>query len=679
MLPEIGNLFIHLALILELLCFFILLVDNRLYRLVGYLSYFYSILAFASFAILAYSYYASDFSMLSVVTSSQINNPIMYKIAASWSTHEGSMLLWNCYMVLFTSLMILISPSSSLVTRYSVLIQTFLNILFAAFTVFNSNPFVRIFPAPYEGIGFNPILQDIALLIHPPILYLGYISTSVLYSITVAACFARNQLQHWYYLIKPWIYFAWSFLTAGIALGSWWAYREIGWGGFWFWDPVENASLMPWLAITALLHLIPIVKRKIGVWLLVAMSIAFFSFVLTVVGTIIVRSGLITSVHSFATDANRGLAILAGLVIILLLAGVALVFAYKTIMQNKIHNKLANKKQSSSQQNKFETKTDLINQKQHIFLITINTIIIGCVLVIVLLGTLFPLAAKLILGLEITTDPQYFNALLGPFGVGIVVCCIIVIVCFDRNSGTKNNSYIMVLPHCFIAIVGIVAVINYGEQIMPNINKISLTNCVALLGFGSSIMLYTITLQMISRLILSKLWRNSGKFLYIWGHLAVATVIAGISLCSYLGYEKQKVLYPVLTREKNQVKNNNFIRLNQYNITLHDIGYYTEPNYTAKVMHLKLTDSNNPNSVSSLYPELRSYSVEKKNTVETAIFSTPLYDIYIGVNQTDFSDDVIISAYYRPGINLIWLGACLMFLCGIYRTFENMLMLLAES
>lgn len=266
-------------------------------------------------AVLVHAYVVSDFSVLNVVENSHSQKPLLYKITGVWGNHEGSMLLWVFILTFFSALVAAFSGNLPETLRANVLaVQGWIGVAFLAFIIFTSNPFTRIFPAPMEGGDLNPILQDIGLAIHPPLLYLGYVGFSVCFSFAVAALIEGRLDAAWARWVRPWALVAWMFLTGGIAMGSYWAYYELGWGGWWFWDPVENASFMPWLVGTALLHSALVMEKRsaLKIW---TVLLAILTFSLSLLGTFLVRSGVLTSVHSFATDPGRGLFILAILAI----------------------------------------------------------------------------------------------------------------------------------------------------------------------------------------------------------------------------------------------------------------------------------------------------------------------------------------------------------------------------
>ena len=350
-----------------------------------------SLLVFVSFGCLLYGFITSDFSLSLVAQHSHTAKPFIYKLSGTWGNHEGSLLLWIVILVLFGGLFAL--TSRHIAPRLSLLalsVQGLVTSSFLAFSLFTSNPFARLEEAPLEGRGLNPVLQDIGLALHPPMLYLGYVGLSMAFSLAVAGLMIGRIESNWARIVRPWVLSAWSALTCGIALGSWWAYYELGWGGWWFWDPVENASLMPWLAATALMHSVIVVEKReqLKSW---TVLLAIMAFSLSLVGTFIVRSGLLTSVHSFASDPTRGVFIL---VILLIAIGIPLVlFAWRG-------------PQLSS-----PSDADLVSRDTALIF---NNIILVIATAIVLIGTFYPLALELFYGQRITVGPPYFDMTFNP-------------------------------------------------------------------------------------------------------------------------------------------------------------------------------------------------------------------------------------------------------------------------
>ena len=352
-----------------------------------------TLMVLISFFSLIYAFIVSDFSNETVYNNSHTTKPLFYKISGSWGNHEGSLLLWLLVLTIF--IFIFFISSKKLLNKYrilTVLFQELIIIGFLLFILFTSNPFLYLFPIPKQGTGLNPILQDPALAIHPPILYLGYVGTSIIFSSSLAALVCGMVNKIWAKHIKKWIIISWIFLTIGILLGSIWAYYELGWGGFWFWDPVENVSLMPWFCLTALLHTIIVLeKRDIYQSWTIILSIATFS--LSLGGTFLVRSGILNSIHTFANDPSRGIFILCFLFVLILLAIIIFFIFQKKITKNS-------------------TKPILISKETAIIL---NNWFMMFFLSVVLIGTVYPIFLEVISGSKISVGPPFYQKLIVPF------------------------------------------------------------------------------------------------------------------------------------------------------------------------------------------------------------------------------------------------------------------------
>ena len=355
------------------------------------LSFFsYSLIVF-SFLILVINYIYSDFSVLNVYNNSHTNKPLLYKITGTWGNHEGSLLMWLAILSIYgLTLLYFIKNLPKNFAFKIMLVLALINLGFIGFTIFTSNPFIRTFPVPVDGLGLNPVLQDPGLAFHPPLLYLGYVGLTIPFSFSIAALLQGEVSGDWARSVKPWILISWIFLTLGITLGSWWAYYELGWGGWWFWDPVENISLLPWLLTTALLHSVKVTEKRDSLksWTIL---LSILSFSLTLLGTFIVRSGLLTSVHAFASDPARGVFILIFLVIVT--SGSLLLYAIKL---------------------------DKIENKKNIYIISreggllLNNIFLCASAATILLGTMWPLVIEVISGQDISVGAPYFKIVFLP-------------------------------------------------------------------------------------------------------------------------------------------------------------------------------------------------------------------------------------------------------------------------
>jgi cytochrome c-type biogenesis protein CcmF len=415
------------------------------------------ILLVIAFLSLVYSFVISDFSVSNVYLNSHQLKPFIYKISAVWGNHEGSMLLLLLIISGYSLIFAYLGKIDSQRKIITLACQSFISFGIIAFVVFTSNPFLRIIPAPLSGLGLNPILQDIGLAMHPPMLYTGYIGFSLIFSIAIASLLTEKIDQEFTRAIKPWLMFSWSFLTLGIGLGSWWAYRELGWGGYWFWDAVENVSLMPWLCATALFHSVMILERSdtLKIW---TSFLAILSFVLCLLGIFLVRSGIITSVHAFANDPKRGIFIVFLLLVIG--GGGFLIFFIKSL---RIKNN--------------ESDFALFSKAG---LVLINNFILCLILFIVVLGTIYPLFAELFFSASISVGPSYYKKLISPLAIILLVLMIFVPYLKPSNSGfAKKNLKINFSPMffghlgIFIVILGIslVALFSSSKEVNLKVDQ----------------------------------------------------------------------------------------------------------------------------------------------------------------------------------------------------------------
>ena len=436
MISNIGFTALLLVLTISLLQPFVVLKNNLQFLKVSSAINF--ILSAIAFLCLVYCHIISDFSILNVYQNSHTLKPLIYKISGTWGNHEGSMLLLLCILNFYNVAFAFLSKieakdnnnqkaiTQSITQSITLAVQSIIIFGFSAFIAFTSNPFLKIFPIPEEGLGLNPILQDIGLAMHPPMLYTGYIGFSLIFSIAIAALLTEKVDREFASKMKPWLMFSWSFLTLGIGLGSWWAYRELGWGGFWFWDPVENVSLMPWLCATALVHSITMLEKNnnFKIW---SCFLAILTFVFCLLGIFLVRSGIITSVHSFANDPKRGIFII---ILLFLIGGSGfLIFFFKSLKLKITQNNFS------------------LNSKSGMILI--NNFLLCLALFIIALGTLYPLILQLFFDTSISIGAGYYNKLFSP--IAITLLCLMILVPSVRLN--KFSSPSMLLAHIGIFIV----------------------------------------------------------------------------------------------------------------------------------------------------------------------------------------------------------------------------------
>ena len=434
MIVEFGHFFLALALSIFLIQFIIPSLGVKfnsvnMMRIAPFSAYFGFILVFLSFLSLVWAYVTSDFSVSLVINNSHSLKPLIYKISGVWGNHEGSLLLWILILAFYSAAIAYLGKRLPLkLTALVLASQGLISVAFTSFLLFTSNPFIRVFYPSEEGNGFNPILQDFGLAIHPPFLYLGYVGLSVSFSFAVAALFLGKVDTIWVKWVRPWTLIAWIFLTSGIALGSWWAYRELGWGGWWFWDPVENASFMPWLAATALLHSSIVAEKRdtLKAWTIL-LAIVAFSF--SLLGTFIVRSGVLVSVHAFASDPSRGIYIL--LLLCFFTGGALFLFAKKS---------------------PYLRSGSLFQPISREGALIINNIIFSSAAATVLIGTLYPLFVDAISNTKVSVGPPYFEAVFIPLMIpALLICAFSPMISWKRS--VLSNLYERIIAIFIISIL----------------------------------------------------------------------------------------------------------------------------------------------------------------------------------------------------------------------------------
>lgn len=612
-----GNLLLHLAAIAYCIAFFAIILSlvsknySHILQSVGVCTSFVGCsMLTISFLLLIYAYIISDMSLLNVAMHSNSVMPIHYRIAAVWGNHEGSMLLLVAYFAIFSAIFYKLNYKSKVVLR-SVVVQFLCIILFVIFIIQTSNPFIKVFPLPQIGLGLNPVLQDFGLIIHPPILYLGHAACFVIYSIGITAYKSNLKVQE----IKPWVLFGLSLLTLGIGLGSWWAYKEIGWGGFWFWDPVENISLLPWLALCALLHSCIANERK-GQLYNMTLFLSVFCFITVLFGIFIVRSGLLKSVHSFAEDAERGVLLLY---IFLLLSAIGLLSVGYGIKH----------KQSNS-----NTITNLITFNNWSFL--------GCV-IIICLSIFYSLFYQFLYNTTINIGVNYFNVTFNTCIVFSATLCLI-------TMSMLNRKYQFYIPQ-IITLLAIIGIFIY----LPSFSKktISYTDILAL--FGIICGFYTLA---ISTFIAIK--NRKSNIYMLLSHAAFGLGVVAISISSLLSFDDQSFM------QINDTK-----KFLDFQIKLLDIQHNQTTNYLTKTAIVEVSNTSK-NYV--LKPELRIFPIEKQMTAEPAISRGFLYDLHININQIK-TDGYLLSFYYRPTINWLWISILMIALLVMIRAIQEFIVL----
>ena len=587
-----------------------------------------AVLVLAAFAALVFSFVRSDFSLALVAAHSHSAKPLIYKISGSWGNHEGSLLLWCLILALFGAIMAKGQPAAQrvqarLLQARAVAVQGMIQAAFLAFSLFTSNPFLRLAAPPLEGRGLNPVLQDPGLALHPPMLYLGYVGLSASFAFAVAGLIGGRIDRAWAAAMRPYVTVAWAALTCGIALGSWWAYYELGWGGWWFWDPVENASLMPWLAATALLHSVRVAEQReqLKSW---TVLLAILGFSLSLLGTFIVRSGLLTSVHSFASDPARGL-------FILLLLGLAtglplLLFAWRGPQ--------------------LAARADFPPMSREGALI-LNNILLVSASIIVLVGTFYPLALELVTGARITVGPPYFAASFTPVMALLVAAMGIGPLLVWRGGWRPQAGRVLLLA-------GALALAGTGLFLLQNGSQISpagLAGLALMLWLGGSI-LADIGLR----------WRAGSwpkgrarrALLGMWlAHFGMVVFMAGALGEGLVGSEK---IARLQAGDTVQLAG----RLWQFDGVTQTNG----PNWTARSAQLSVQASE-AGPARQMIPQIRFYPASRQSTTEAAIHSSLSGDDYAVLGEGSEERGYILRLYRKPLVGWIWLGSLLMALGGL--------------
>ena len=608
-----GNIFLWLSLFFAISQFFVSRKNKEL-KLISISVSGLLTSSLMSFFLLIYLHLISDFSVLNVYQNSHTTKPLLYKISGVWGNHEGSMLLWILVLTIFNYFIFkLYNKKNSIFVLKTLETQGLITIGFLLFTILTSNPFEKIIHEQTEGLGFNPILQDPALAVHPPLLYIGYVGFSAAFSMSVATLsFDNKEKIPWYNYMKPFVVSAWTFLTIGIALGSVWAYYELGWGGWWFWDPVENASFMPWLLGTALLHsLIIVEKRKsLQTWVLL---LAILTFLLSVVGTFLVRSGILTSVHTFALDPSRGLYIL---LFISLIGGYSLVlFGLKS------------KKYFNNSFFSFFSKEGSI---------LVNNILMVVVCATVFLGTIYPLIVEAFTNNKISVGEPYYNSTVIPIMIpAILVMGIGPLLAWGKEN--KLRIFKKIFPSILLTLIMTIFIFSIYKSI-------------SFMGIIGIILSFWI----ISNNLIMLLKKNQKYHIgMIIAHFGIGLLILGITGSSIWQEEK-------ITR----MKLNEVVKIEKYNIIFEKIEEIKGPNYVAIRGNFLVYDVNK-NIVTKLIPENRFYPIENNFTTEASIHTNLFRDLYIVLGDGNLNDGWVVRLYHNPLVIWIWIGAIIIFLGGI--------------
>ncbi|MCW5748832.1 MAG: heme lyase CcmF/NrfE family subunit [Alphaproteobacteria bacterium] len=587
------------------------------------------VLVGVAFVALVHAYVTSDFSVANVVRNSHTTKPLLYKITGTWGNHEGSMLLWALILSLFGAGVAAFGGNLPATLRARVLgIQGLIGLGFLAFILFTSNPFERLDPAPADGNDLNPLLQDPGLAFHPPLLYLGYVGFSVTFSFAIAALIEGRVDAAWARWVRPWTLASWCFLTLGIALGSWWAYYELGWGGFWFWDPVENASFMPWLLGTALLHSAIVTEKRDALksWTLL---LAVLAFSLSLLGTFLVRSGVLTSVHAFAQDPARGLFILAFLIIVT--GGGLTLYAWRA-------PRLA--------------AGGLFAPVSREGGLVFNNLLLATLTLTVFLGTLYPLALDAVGGGKVSVGPPFYAATFIPLALPLLAA-----VPIGPFLAWKRGDLPAALKQ--LRAVGAVAVLAGIITLFIAHRSTVLAAC----GVAVATWLILGALRELARRIqlfgvplADSLRRLKGLPRAAIGmtiaHAALGLSVLGITGVSVWQTETIVVMKPGVP-----------VMHAGYEVTLEGTTDVSGPNYVAE--RGRLVYRRGGDIVTVLEPERRLYKVQRRATTEAAIRTTVLADLYATLGEADGKGGWTVRLYHNPLAPWIWLGAALAALGGV--------------
>jgi len=572
-----------------------------------------------AYAALTHAFIVHDFSVLYVSQHSNLVQPLMYRISGVWGSHEGSLLLWSLILSVWTIAVAVYSRNLPEILMARVLaVMAMISTGFLAFMLFTSNPFERIFPVPLDGSELNPLLQDPGLIIHPPMLYMGYVGFSVAFAFAVAALLGGKLDATWARWSRPWTTIAWSFLTFGIALGSWWAYNELGWGGWWFWDPVENASFMPWLVGTALIHSLASTEKR-GVFKSWTVLLAILAFSLSLLGTFIVRSGVLVSVHAFATDPARGVFILAFL--ILVIGGSLGLYAWRSATVVS-HGRFA----------WFSRETALL----------LNNIIFLTAATAVFVGTMYPLVVDAFGVGKISVGRPYFDTMFAM--VAIPLLLLLGVGPAMRWKGDKIERVSKVLIGFFIAslVIGLLLPFLIEDEL----------NVTTGLGFAGALWVALTTLKDVFERITKKLRLSLSYLGMVLAHLGVAVFVVGVT--AVMTYEEEKDLRMVPGSSYN---------ISGYDFRFKGVRKVEGPNYTADEAMIEVW--NGEDFSGELLPQKRVYSGKGNPMTDASIDKTFTRDLYAALGEELEGGAWSMRVYYKPLIRWIWLGCIMMTIGGV--------------
>ncbi|MGC2079002.1 MAG: heme lyase CcmF/NrfE family subunit [Xanthobacteraceae bacterium] len=634
MIPELGQYALMLALGLALIQGTMPIVGTRTNDPVlmsmaaptALAQFFFVAIAFVSLAV---CYVTSDFSVLNVFENSNSHMPFIYRLTSIWGNHEGSMLLWVSILAFFGALVAVFGTNLPAVLKANALaVQAWIAAAFHLFILMTSNPFLRIPQAPFEGRDLNPILQDPGLAFHPPMLYLGYVGFSIAFSFAIAALLEGRIDAAWARWVRPWVLGAWMCLTLGIAGGSYWAYYELGWGGFWFWDPVENASLMPWLAGTALLHSAVVMEKRgaLKVWTIL---LAILTFSLSLIGTFLVRSGVLTSVHAFATDPTRGIFILA--ILMIFIGGALALFAWRAPLLKQ---------------------GGLFAPISREGALVFNNLFLTTACATVFVGTLYPLALEALTGEKISVGAPFFNSTFGPLFIPLLL-----VMPFGPLMGWKRGDLLGAAQRLIaaallgaLAIAAAFAIEQGGPVLAPFGAGIAVF---VMAGAITDIAERTLFMRVPFR---ASLQRAIGLPRSAWGtafaHFGIGVTLLGIVAVTAWGGERIA-----------EVKIGDSLDIAHYRLTLDGLFNREGPNYRDMVGRFTVRRMNGE-YIGVMEPSRRSFPDRNMTTTEAALMTRGVSQLYLSLGDPGPNDQVAVRLYFKPHVLLIWFGAAIMFAGG---------------
>ena len=632
MIPEIGHFALILALCLALIQGVVPLIGAQK-KISSWVEvavpavYGQTLFIIISFICLTYAFLMDDFSVGYTARQSNTELPIIYKISSVWGGHEGSLLLWTMFLSMWSAAVGLFSRAMPLIIRGRVIaVMGLISVGFLLFLLLTSNPFDRMFPVPVEGRSLNPLLQDFGLIIHPPMLYMGYVGFSVAFAFAIAAMLGGRLDSAWAKWSRPWTNIAWVFLTVGIALGSWWAYYELGWGGWWFWDPVENASFMPWLVGTALIHSLAATEKR-GVFKAWTVLLAIFAFSLSLLGTFLVRSGVLTSVHAFANDPERGIFILMFLAVVV--GGSLLLYFYR------------------APQIRSAVKLNMLSREGGLL---INNVLLVITASSVLLGTLYPLALDALDAGKISVGPPYFNALFVPLTIPIALLLGVAALARWKQDSIERMGKKLIIPFVVSVVVGAALPFALLDEV-----KWGAVVAVMLAVWITMTSAQGIVDRVSGKQDKLQALLNTPRGFYgmTFAHMGVAMFVVGITLTSLYSIEKDIRL----------VKGQSY-SIGEYEFIFEGVQNATGPNY--KAAEGSFTTLYKGEEIGRLYSQKRLYNAGGMPMTEAGIDAGFWRDLYVSLGEDlDGKGAWSVRLYHKPFIRWIWLGSLIMAFGGL--------------